>query len=55
MAFLSVGTNLSRLYLDNLCQLSEDLETLRAPDRISLRSGPIILESFSAAASMRSG
>ena len=29
MAFRSVGTNLSRLYLDNLCQLSEDLETLK--------------------------
>ena len=29
MAFRSVGTNLSRLYLDNLCQLSEDLDTLK--------------------------
>ena len=29
MAFRSVGTNLSRLYLDNLYQLSEDLETLK--------------------------
>jgi sugar phosphate isomerase/epimerase len=29
MAFRSVGTNLSRVYLDNLCQLPEDLETLQ--------------------------
>jgi sugar phosphate isomerase/epimerase len=29
LAFRSVGTNLSRLYLDNLYQLSEDLETLK--------------------------
>ena len=29
MAFRSVGTNLSRLYPDNLFQLSEDLETLK--------------------------
>jgi sugar phosphate isomerase/epimerase len=38
MAFRSVGTNLSRLYLDNLCQLSKDLETLKGagPDFVEI-------------------